>query len=608
MSTIAPTQTVNDNEDRPLGRGGSAAPSQQTSNNRTHSDKPEQAITPSGAAKELVKQRVVELNKAIQEQTNNHFAKLISNWASLQHMDSQIIKRSNDPTYKANSSRWNFKLRAKGKVAETVEFKRLKSEMDGIVKEAEQKATAYIIKVNMMERDNRLRETVKGITMMLFDVLKSFLVEVFLLEKNGEIPSDDIIHQHMMDFIANYSGSIIGNFEPRVTPKLFLLEYKAAHRLNELPRPLTKPNFITESMEGALFIDPSMPTPPGADPFVHTPTNPSSPTSHNTTHSAIVQLVNGNDDDQPPSVYSFNLTSEIKDDDELINLEEYSHEIGDRLQQTLNGLRVIGTQAPETINNTDVNQTTQNQEYIHLYRYICKNVVNVAASNDGAAPNNEGETPTTYVEVTQTPNQVARTNNNINPQEPTLLQNRVNAFLQKWVEILINAPFKEYARAESAKKLDSAMKTAFESNSKKDEKVNLATELLANEPPADRTVLNEVIAAQVGPIAADMKKLGEKMARLNKEQKEKKKRKERSNETNATDQPSKKSKKDASGSQRPTKRVKFTSILKTKKKASPTLNNQNANDEKNGGRNREKKQKSKKRKFGKKKDMSNKRK
>ena len=152
------------------------------------------------------------------------------------------------------------------------------------------------------------------------------------------------------------------------------------------------------------------------------------------------------------------------------------------------------------------------------------------------------------------------------------------------------------------------MKTAFESNSKKDEKVNLATELLANEPPADRTVLNEIIAAQVGPIAADMKKLGEKMARFNKEQKEKKKRKERSNETNATDQPSKKSKKDASGSQRPTKRVKFTSILKTKKKASPTLNNQNANDEKNGGRNREKKQKSKKRKFGKKKDMSNKRK
>ena len=125
---------------------------------------------------------------------------------------------------------------------------------------------------------------------------------------------------------------------------------------------------------------------------------------------------------------------------------------------------------------------------------------------------------------------------------------------------------------------------------------------------SDRTVLNEVIAAQVGPIAADMKKLGEKMARLNKEQKKKKKRKERSNETNATDQPSKKSKKDASGSQRPTKRVKFTSILKTKKKASPTLNNQNANDEKNGGRNREKKQKSKKRKFGKKKDMSNKRK
>jgi hypothetical protein len=156
------------------------------------------------------------------------------------------------------------------------------------------------------------------------------------------------------------------------------------------------------------------------------------------------------------------------------------------------------------------------------------------------------------------------------------------------------------------------MKTAFESNSKKDEKVNLATELLANEPPADRTVLNEVIAAQVGPIAADMKKLGEKMARFNKEQKEKKKRKERSNETNATDQPSNISKKEPIGSHRQTTRVKFASILKindkTKEKASPTLNNQNANDEKNGGRNREKKQKSKKRKFGKKKDMSNKRK
>ena len=566
---------------------------------------------------EMAKQWIVELDGVIQSKANDTLSKIFKKWTDYLVKDRQVSKCMNNPLYEANSAKWNFSLRATGDVRQLVEFKQLKSLMDGIVQRSEKEATDCVIRVMVMERDANLKRIVHAYASLLFDILKSFLVS----KQWSFGPSE--VHQHMMEFISKHPQFITSSFNGKMTKKMFLTEYlNAFPKLKELPRPISVPTFIDDCMnEPVMFIGATARPPAGTNPYDSTSTPngrrpamiPASggntagndnggsarPSSHTDTHNAIVQMVNGNQDDatQSPSTSTFNLTVNIKDkNDDLINLDEYSSDIKDCLQQLMSKLRVVDTlPPPETAGHVDANQDVSASrivESISINPTIKKNIEFIQldnTSNDAAMaaavePAAIAAARAEAGATTDRPRIPA-------PRAPTAKQLFINEYMVKQTDRYVVELSRKYMETDKLKLLRKAQVEAF--RPEKDEKANMATELLSDELAADRPVLDGLLDRKVDPFKKELQDMKGKLTLLHKsQQKTELENKRLRDEVNTFKSNSKRGrqdpKKDQSGSSQPKKRVRFGQNT-----TSPTLKNQN---DATGGRNTEVKRSQQKRK------------
>lgn len=561
---------------------------------------------------EMAKQWIVELDGVIQSKATDTLSKIFKKWTDFLIKNRQVSKCLNNSLYEANSAKWNFSLRATGDVRQLVEFKQLKSLMDGIVQRAEKEATDCVIRVMVMERDAILKRIVHAYASLLFDILKSFLVS----KKWSFGPSE--VHQHMMEFISKHPQFITSSFNGMMTKKMFLTEYlKAFPKLKELPRPLSAPTFIDDCLaEPVMFIGATARLPAGTNPYDSTSTpngrrpaparipasgdntagndNGGSARSspHTVTHNAIVQMVNGNQDDatQSPSTSTFNLTVNIKDkNDDLINLDEYSSDIKDCLQQLMSKLRVVDTlPPPEAAGNVDANQDVSASrivESISINPTIKKNVGVLQLEN--TVQNTSDDADLAVMDLTAPAARTeadATTDRPRIPRAPTAKQLSINEYMLKQTDRFFVGLSDKYMEMDELKLLRKAQVEAF--RPEKDEKANMATELLSEELAADRPVLDGLLERKVNPFKKELQELKGKMTLLNKSQQKtelenKRLRDEvntfKSNSNRDSKRGRQDPKKDQSGSSQPKKRIRFGQNT-----TSPTLKNQN---DATGGRN-----------------------